>query len=829
MQQSKRVFGVMAFLIAAGTCMSVQAQPVPPGKGASVAQPVPNPGQPNQPVVPPGVATPATGDLGTPPEGDMVTFSAFAEPVELTALVDYVAKALNANITIKGALAGQVVFNAPVSVPKTKLVQLLSSLLEQQNFTLTYDAASQFYSVVGTNDVGLNLAGELPTTRVFSTPSLRPSSLQTSIAQQLGGVQGQVLKISPIDEMGVIVVTDTPKRLAAVETLIKSLLEEYGKAKFTRLELNHVAASVARERILQLLGQLAQPRAGGNDGQTQQPQQIQTPGGGGKLESIGDRLTVDPQGNSLIFRGQPIELEQVQSIIRVIDVANTLVLKHYFAGTNSRQVADIARSRGLGEVMVISAPSSGNGNFDFNGFNNQGNPQGRSNSNISVGGPIMVVDEAKGNIIYNGTPDQQEQLSKLIEGLNLKEEQIVIRNYKLRNADAEKVADLVLGLIQNRTPQGSDSPLLPGSNQSRGGFNLGGQPNTIFITPPDLGGSGELSLSGGNNVFVLADKANNQLLVKAPVNQQEDYKKLIDKLDVRRPQVYVEAKIVAVTWTDDLKLAFESQLINAGGTGGVFNSNFGLGTFGTGGITTPKTVGTGALGATLALIKSDQVPIIMNALSRKVDARILATPQLLVDDNEEGTLDSIDKQPYATTTQGNSTTLSSYGGDSEAGTKFKIKPQISAGGYLRLNYEAELSSFTGAASAGLPPPSQVNKIKADSVTVPSDFTVVVGGLTFDSKTSTKNRVPLLGELPLIGALFGSTDNQDRKTTLYIFITPRIFRDDAFADSRLNTKGRQSSVKIPETLPTLMPSIIEVTTPVAPTNSDVSTAPAGGSR
>lgn len=826
MQQSKRVCGVMAFVIAAGMCVSVQAQPVPAKGGA---QPVPNAGQP---VVPPGTTPtdlPGT-DLGTPPEGDMVTFSAFAEPVELTALVDYVAKALNANITIKGALAGQVVFNAPVSVPKSKLIQLLSSLLEQQNFTLTYDAASQFYSVVGANDISLNLSGELPTTRVFSTPSLRPSSLQTSIAQQLGGVQGQVLKISPIDEMGVIVVTDTPKRLAAVETLIKSLLEEYGKAKFTRLELNHISGSVARERILQLLGQIAQPRSG-NDGQPQQPQQPNAQGGGGKLESIGDRLTVDPQGNAMIFRGQPLELEQVRSIVTVIDVPNTLVPKQYFAGSSSRQIADIARNRGLGEVLIIAAPQSGFGNFDFNGFdqNNRGQ-QGRSTS-TGAGGPIMVVDEAKGNIIYYGTDAQQEQLASLIDGLNLKEEQIVIRNYKLRNADAEKVADLVLGLIQNRTPEGSDSPLLPGGNQGRSGFNLGGQPNTIFITPPD-GGSGELSLGAGDNVFVLADKANNQLLVKGPVRQQDDYKKLIEKLDVRRPQVYIEAKIIAVTWTDDLKLAFESQLINSGGTGGVLNTNFGLGSFGTGAITTPKTVGTGNLGATLALIKSDQVPIIMNALSRKVDARILATPQLLVDDNEEGILNSIDKQPYATTTQGTSTTLSSYGGDSEAGTIFKVTPQISEGGYLRLKYEAELSSFTGAATAGLPPPSQVNKISADSVTVPSDFTVVVGGLTFESKTETKNRVPWLGEIPIIGALFGSTDNQNRKTTLYIFITPRIFRDDAFADSRLNTEGPQASVKLEETLPKLKPSIMEVTTPAAsfpaPLDADVGPT-SGGSR
>jgi general secretion pathway protein D len=317
-------------------------------------------------------------------------------------------------------------------------------------------------------------------------------------------------------------------------------------------------------------------------------------------------------------------------------------------------------------------------------------------------------------------------------------------------------------------------------------------------------------LGNGDNAFVLADKTHNQILVKAPQRVQDDYRKLIEKLDIRSPQVYIEAKIVSVTWTDDLKLAFESQLINANGTGGVLGSNFGLGTFGTGStITTRKTVSGGLNGATLALIRSDQVPIVLNALAHKVDGRILSTPQLLVDDNVEGKIESTDKEPYSQTSQGTSTTSTGFGGNAEAGTILKVKPQISEKGYLRLKYEAELSSFTGSAVNGLPPPSQSNKISADSVTVPSDFTVVVGGLTFDSSSSTRNRWPLLGDIPILGALFGSTDNQNRKTSLYIFITPRIFRDDAFADALINTRGPQAEVKMPAGLPSLQPSQMEI--------------------
>jgi general secretion pathway protein D len=199
----------------------------------------------------------------------------------------------------------------------------------------------------------------------------------------------------------------------------------------------------------------------------------------------------------------------------------------------------------------------------------------------------------------------------------------------------------------------------------------------------------------------------------------------------------------------------------------------------------------------------------MTALAKETDSRIVSSPQILVDDNEEASIDSVDKVPYAQTNQSTSTTTTSLGGTSEAGTKLKVTPQISDGGYLRLKYEAELSSFTGAATQGLPPPSQNNNVKADAVTVPSDFTIVVGGLTYDSTTKNYDRIPGIGDIPIIGRLFGDTKDNKRKTTLYIFMTPRIMRDPNFMDMKLMTEGPQAKSNIPKHLPDLRPSTIEM--------------------
>jgi general secretion pathway protein D len=193
---------------------------------------------------------------------------------------------------------------------------------------------------------------------------------------------------------------------------------------------------------------------------------------------------------------------------------------------------------------------------------------------------------------------------------------------------------------------------------------------------------------------------------------------------------------------------------------------------------------------------------------------VVSSPQLLVDDNEEASVVSVDRQPTSTaqTTEGGGQIVSA-GQNAEAGTSLTVTPQISEGGYLRLAYEIELSSFTGEAqtvgNTVLPPPSQVNTLSSDSITVPSDSTVVVGGLVVDQDTKSVAKIPLIGDIPLIGYLFGDTRKGDRQTTLYVFLTPRILRDPGFEDLRLLTRGPQAASRLPQDFPKLTPRMIDV--------------------
>jgi type II secretory pathway component GspD/PulD (secretin) len=811
-------------------------RPGPPG----APTPAGNPGfnQPNNPNNPNNPANPAAeaGPQGPLPsldsgDPDTVSLAAFTEPVQLKTLIDLVGQTLHINITTNGDVPGSVVFNAPVPIKKSEFIHLLNSLLEQQGYSITQNRFG-WYTVQNNSGITSNIGTQLATTQVISTPNFRPSAIKASVdALTAGNAQGgNSAKYSYVDDLGVIVATDTPQHLQALKDLVAELVTLNDKTTFQRIELKHISAAVARDRALQLVGVTSSG--------TSRPGDVNQPGGnpgvqaairGGSVSSLNDRLWVDPQGNALIFSGSPGELSLVTRVLDVIDVPNTLEPKGYDVGSSAAQIANIARERGLGEVISIGEDAQdptgqlGGARVNFqNNFNNRG--QGNTGQTVT-GGPVMVVDEHRGKIVYYGTPTQQEELQALVKELDTQADIITTQVFKLKNSDSDDVADIINGLISNQTPIATGNLL--GSDQ---GANRGSraprQPNNANVNNPNAparpGTNFDIADSFNpdpSTAFVISNKANNQVIVKARAKDQPQFARIIEQLDLRRPQVYVEARIIAVTANDTLRLAFEQQLINANGTGGVLNTNFGLASFASGGtLTAAKAVATGLPGFTGAIIKNDQIPIVLTALATETDSRVISHPQLLVDDNEEATVDSKDTRPTSTVSRGTggSGDIVTSGDDAEAGTKLVVTPQISEAGYLRLKYDITLSSFTGnsttVGSTVLKPPKQENNLKSDSVTVPSDCTVVVGGLVVDTKTKTINGVPFLKDIPLLGLLFQDRNTGDVKTVLYIFITPKILREPDFSDLKLLTRGPQSAVNLSPDIPTLKPSLISIVEP-----------------
>jgi len=811
--------------------------PVQPTK--TTPAPQPKAGTPGPSPAPAASAPPAPGgdqvpipvshNFPPPPNG-WFRFDAFAEPVDVKLLVDMVADQLKIQIisTDTALRDKKIQLYTPIDVPEEKLLDFLNLLLEQNGQFIRRDPLG-FYVIEPQTAAGSNIpapGNDLATTQVIPTRGIKPSTLNLAIAQVLKGgpsggstpgqppqPQASLPNIAYLDDLGVLVITDTPRRIAAVKGLIETISNEQINLTFTRFEVRHLSATIAKQRMLELLGQITRSTnafGGLDQAQIQLQQQQANP---------------DPQSNALTLRGHPEEVELISRMLQVVDVPNQLVPKWYPVGPAAQALAEQGKRSGMGDVIVMQStrgtgstqnPNVPGGSFfpDENGFP-VANRLGQNNQTAT--GPVFVLDADQRGFIYYGTPEQHEQLERLVHefGEITQAERVVYEFYKLKFVDATKVSDLIRGMINNTVPSG-ESPLVPGAGGGGGGGrarSIGAQQAAANAAAAS-GAGGETEIVATDQVHVLPDTSNNQVVVKAPQRLQQQFARLINKIDLRRPQVYIDAKIIVVTNREDFQLAVETQLVNAGGAGGALRTLFpGSPTpVPPGSITAPPTVNA-ATGIVAAVIKSDMVPIMITALGQSRAGRIVASPQLLVDDNEEATITSINQEPTTTTVAGTggSAPITSFDQYVEAGPKLTVKPRLSTGDLLSMEYEVELSSFTSASvgSTGVPPPKIVNNIKSKSVTLPSDSTIVVGGLEFSQKTNTVFKVPFLGDIPFIGEAFKSTTTVDDKRTVYVFITPRIMRDPIGNDLRFISEGPARRAENENSLPPVKLEIIEI--------------------
>lgn len=780
------------------------------------------------PVAPPPEPVPADQLGALEGETGMVKLN-FTEPVDLGAFVEYVAKALKVNFHTDPQMQGKTVtFKAPIAVPADQLLPLLSRLLEEQGLALVREDLG-WYSVVQPGNIPPLLdEHELRTTKVIPTPLVKPSALDAPIKAQLG-TAGQSLRMTAIDEIGALIVTAPARQITIIERLIEEIMAGLADQKLHRIALRHVASDYARERVITLNGRLGVGGGGAAVAPAQPGQPSPIGGAAGALTSLDQRLIAD-QGNALIFRGRDDEVERVRELVAMVDAVTPLTAKRYTVGSAAAQVAEQGGRMGLGPVLSsASSGTSALGGFSGRPVQSRVGVSGAAAAASEVATSGFTVDEDSGTIIYFGTDEQHRLVEQLVKNFNEQAlaTRIEIQMYKLKHAKAESVVQVLDSLVQGgRT---GTSPFLPRGASGRSGSsretrgardpNLGPRPGeepaaaATAATGADAGAGGggdSLSLSfTPEEISIVEDTDRNQVLVKAPARQQREIARIIERLDQRLPQVYLEVQIVSITTTDDFNWTVESQ-ISAGDF--LIFSNFGLtGVPTNGDAQSPRTVPANRRGLTSAIIDEKYTPFVIRTLQENTNGRLISSPRVLVNDNQEATIESTREEPFQSTSQNANTTITGQGGTATAGTTLTVTPQISGGGYLSLDYEIELSSFEGLPRTdGLQRPKQQERYQS-SVTVPSDSTIVVGGFTLDQQSESDARIPILGDIPVIGNLFKDYTRNKRRTTIYVFITPTIMTDPNFLDLRLTTDGPKQVAKIEGETPPLEPVVIPITT------------------
>ena len=471
-------------------------------------------------------------------------------------------------------------------------------------------------------------------------------------------------------------------------------------------------------------------------------------------------ITADPNSNTLVITDYANNLLRLARIIDSIDQPSSndpVVIPLQYASA-----VDVATT-----VNQLFAETS----------------QGAAGA--APGQRFTVVADARSNSLLarSDDPSRLVQLRKFVAMLDSRTNAGGnIHVVYLKNAEAVKLAETLRAIYQGNAPVAT----LPGVTALGAAAALGASQTlaaSIPAGPPPPG-------------IIQADAATNSIIITAPDAIYNNLRAALDKLDVRRAQVYVEALIVELTADKAAEFGVQWQSLSGlgrDGTQGFGGTNFGgPGQNIIGVAQNPAAVAGGLnIGVVNGRINIPGVGQILNlgllvrALETSGNANILSTPTLLTLDNEEAEIVIGQNVPFVTgqyALSGGATTPTPFQTieRQDVGLKLRIKPQISEGGTVRLQIYQEVSSINDKSN---PAGVITNKrAVASTVLVDDGQIVVIGGLIQDTANDGVQQVPLLGSIPVLGNLFRYRTRSHNKTNLMIFLRPTLVRDSQRADA-----------------------------------------------
>ncbi|MDG1581831.1 type II secretion system secretin GspD [Pseudomonas sp. GOM6] len=480
------------------------------------------------------------------------------------------------------------------------------------------------------------------------------------------------------------------------------------------------------------------------------------------------------------------ELIQVQhsSVNELIPLLRPMVPQNgHLAAINASNALIISdRRSNIERIRQLIADLDQGGNADYSVINLQHawvldaaealNSSVMRNEKNNGTGTRVIADARTNRLILLGPPAARQRLANLARSLDTPSTRSAnARVIRLRHSDAKSLAE-TLGDISE------------------------GLKNTE--------GGGESTTTKPQNILIRADESLNALVLLADPDTVATLEDIVRNLDVPRAQVMVEAAIVEFSGDISDALGVQWAVDARGGTGGLGGVNFSGTGLSVG--TVLQAIQDGAIPENTTLpdgaiigIGTDSFGALITALSSNSKSNLLSTPSLLTLDNQEAEILVGQNVPfqtgsYTTDAAGSSNPFTTIERE-DIGVTLKVTPHINDGATLRLEVEQEISSIAPSAGVNAQAVDLVtNKRSIKSVILADDGQVIVlGGLIQDDVTSTVSKVPLLGDIPLIGGLFRSTKDTHVKRNLMVFLRPTVVRDRAGMASLSGKKYSDISV------------------------------------
>jgi len=661
-----------------------------------------------------------------------------------------------------GKVKGDVTLKLRGPIKVKELYPLLESVLKFRGFVMT--RKGNLVTIVPAGealnidpallkvDAGRIQYGDVIVTRIFNLKYIDTTSAKNLLtAMKLGA------HISEIADTGTLIVTAYAYRMARIEELL-DMIDIPGKPKQFRFrQLKYTMAASLAPKVKKLAEELgtvsisiaaqqAPAPARGRRGRkrpTRKPPAKPTP-----VAKPTVYLDTDERTNRILMIGLEEQLAVVDELISALDVEqqDLRILRLYdIQYVGAEEVAEK-----LGELGITSRGRTGRTRAARRGKAEKktATPRITGAEEPIVEEPQVVIIEATNSLLVNATAEQHNQIATIISYVDSEtlEQAIPYEFYSLENQSPEEVADVLNKLIQE--------------------------------TIEDKTGKIERTIKREEEIVIVPDENTFSLIVYASRKNQKWIRSLIEKLDRRRPQVLIDVTLVEVKRTDlfdlDLQLATKFPKLQTGGAMKVVEQ-----------IITPFVGGTGEVfsspvtGTAEGFYSDAHIQALITAMQTKSYGRVLAKPKILVNDGESGTIRTTDTTNVAIDKviipeEGAATTTTDFRAY-QAGITLTITPNISEGNLLLLQVSLERSDF-GERAAGSPPDTTASNIDT-VVTVPNNRTIILGGLLKLNQSKGGTKVPLIGDIPIIGGLFRSTENSARDSKLYVFVKANILRPD----------------------------------------------------
>ncbi len=610
------------------------------------------------------------------------------------------------------------------------------------------------------------------------------------VADQISRITGRTLILDPTVKGQVTVTSAEPLSPAGVWELFQSVLRANG------------FAAVRSGSAWRIIPQANAVRDGG----------VRQRGvGGQELTTRMVRLSNVPSADAArIVRPLVASFGSVEPLTQ----PNAIVVTDY--ADNVRRIEALARSLDGGGGSTFATINLTNGNAADIATAMQ--------AVLGEGGARVAGDPRSNTILVRGTPAGVAEARRIAQSLDARggSAQMSTRVFRLNYADSESVTEVLRGILGQQ--QSATNPVARSlssvSQRNNAGnalsgliANGGANAGALAGAAGGLGGLGGATGTGGSistvgqnqqatpaqgfttpDITVQPAPDINAVVVRGTPTAIAQIERLIPDLDVRRPQVLIEAAIAEITGDDAERLAVQI------GTAGVAltqvsgaATSFETAGNSLGGILQVLGVPAGRLlgnGLTANIGIGNDFSILLQALSTSQKANLLSTPQITVLDNKLGEFVVAQEVPFRTgsilTGNGNANPYTTIE-RKDVGITLRVLPRINAGDTIRLEVSQEASSIAQTQVSGAA--DIVTNKRSANTTVLADNgqTIVLGGLTSDDYQRLRSQVPILGSIPIVGELFKGRSESRQKRTLFVFLKPTILRDGADAAAAARTR------------------------------------------